>query len=115
VLELIAPGPAPRQLLDPAELARVLGVSRDTIYEHAEALGGHRVGNRHRGRLRFDLDIALERWTHRSSRGGPPGAKRDPGAGKARLRRCQPVGSSAQLLPVHGEQLDLSAEEGLER
>jgi hypothetical protein len=58
----------PSHLVDARMLSRQLGVSRDTVYEHAEALGGRRIGNGPRGRLRFDLDVALAAWTHRSGR-----------------------------------------------
>jgi hypothetical protein len=40
-----------------------LNVSRDTVYAHVERLGGRRIGNGPRGRLRFDLDRALKAWT----------------------------------------------------
>jgi stage V sporulation protein SpoVS len=52
------------QLVDAAALARALGVSRSTVYEHAADLGAIRLGNGRRPRLRFDLQIAHERWTN---------------------------------------------------
>jgi hypothetical protein len=45
---------APQCLVDAATLAEQLGVSRATIYEHAQELGAVRVGAGVRGRLRFD-------------------------------------------------------------
>ena len=61
---------SPRQrphLVDAYELAARLNVSRDTIYQHAKELGGQRIGDGPRGRLRFDLDRAFEAWTSRSN------------------------------------------------
>jgi hypothetical protein len=49
-----------RELLDASELARVLGVERDWIYEHQEQLGAIRLGTGRRPRLRFELTRALE-------------------------------------------------------
>jgi hypothetical protein len=49
-----------REFLDASELARVLGVERDWIYEHQEQLGAIRLGNGRRPRLRFELRRALE-------------------------------------------------------
>jgi hypothetical protein len=57
-----APARASR-LVDARTLADRLGVSRDTVYAHAAELGGKRVGNSARARIRFDLDRALEAWT----------------------------------------------------
>jgi hypothetical protein len=36
----------------------VLGVSRQWVYEHAEELGGQRIGSGKRPRWRFDLTVA---------------------------------------------------------
>ncbi len=41
-------------LVDAAELARRLGVSRSTVYEYAGELGAIRIGAGARARLRFD-------------------------------------------------------------
>jgi hypothetical protein len=49
-----------RELLDASELARVLGVERDWIYEHQDQLGAIRLGNGRRPRLRFELTRAVE-------------------------------------------------------
>jgi hypothetical protein len=54
--------PAPAELVDAATLAHTLGVSRDTVYAHADELGGRRVGDGDRPRLRFNLDEALAAW-----------------------------------------------------
>lgn len=42
------------RLVDAAQLASVLAVERDWVYEHARELGAIRLGGPH-GRLRFDL------------------------------------------------------------
>jgi hypothetical protein len=47
----------PVRYVDAAQLARLLGVDREWVYEHAPRLGGIRLGGG-RGRLRFDLKHA---------------------------------------------------------
>lgn len=51
--------PAPR-FVDAAHVARLLGVERDWVYEHAHQLGGIRLGGP-RGRLRFDRETLPDR------------------------------------------------------
>jgi hypothetical protein len=84
------------RLVDAATLAVELGVSRDFIYTHASELGGERIGDGPRGRLRFDLDQALAAWASRSAGKGPQGP---PAPASTRGRRRQAVGN-ARLLPV---------------
>jgi hypothetical protein len=48
------------RFIDAAAVARLLGVERDWVYEHAEQLGGIRLGGP-RGRLRFDRQMMLAR------------------------------------------------------
>lgn len=53
-------------LVDAAELARILGVSRSVVYANRERFGVVRVGTGSRPRLRFDPDrarAALDRPT----------------------------------------------------
>jgi predicted DNA-binding transcriptional regulator AlpA len=109
VLELLAERDAPRgrsPLVSAGELADVLGVSRDTIYRHAEELGAVRLGpagprSEHGGRrLRFDVDQAIAAWSARQS--GERSQLTDPPAvagGSHRSRRRGP-GSDVPLLPV---------------
>jgi len=52
VAERLRDEPPPR-FVDAATLARLLGVEREWVYEHAEELGAVRLGGP-RGRLRFD-------------------------------------------------------------
>jgi hypothetical protein len=49
-----------REFLDASELARVLGVERDWVYEHQDQLGAIRLGNGRRPRLRFELTRAVQ-------------------------------------------------------
>jgi hypothetical protein len=57
--EHAASDPAAR-LVDAATVARMLGVERDWVYAHADALGAVRLGGP-QGRLRFDLVAMAER------------------------------------------------------
>lgn len=47
-------------LIDARELAERLGVARDWVYANADRLGGVRLGDGPRARLRFDADRARE-------------------------------------------------------
>lgn len=78
----------PMPWLDAQEVARRLGVSRDWVYEHAEELGGTRVGAGVRPRLRFPPDAVESRRTSPSS----PAATRE-----ARKQRPERRG----LIPIH--------------
>ena len=62
VVELLGDGAreATGGYIDASALARELGVERDWVYSHAEALGAIRLGGPH-GRLRFDREIVKER------------------------------------------------------
>jgi hypothetical protein len=85
-------------------------VSRDAVYAHAEELGGMRIGNGPRGRLRFDLDVALQGSTHRSTGEDPGDPKSSSRAGKTTRQRRRPAPVAARLLPVRGELLTVSDE-----
>jgi hypothetical protein len=102
VAELLR-GEQPRtQLVDAATLARVLGVSRDCVYAHAVELGGQRIGAGPRGRLRFDLDRALEAWTSRSVSKESPGPESRSVVRGSTHRRRRRMGSGPELLPIRG-------------
>ncbi len=92
-----SPEPA-RRLLDAARLARLLGVTRQWVYEHANELGAVRLGDGSRPRLRFDPAVATQ-VLERRRRGGLPDAPppSSPGVGRPRRRR-----TSVPLLPVAG-------------
>jgi DNA-binding transcriptional MocR family regulator len=94
--------PPATRLVDASELAKALGVSRETVYEYAAALGARRIGEGPRGRLRFDLNAALEAWTHRSVREGSAARESPARAGNAPARGRRRKGSGEQLLPIRG-------------
>jgi hypothetical protein len=89
-------------LIDAAQLAVLLGVSRDFIYEHADELGALRLGSGPRARLRFDLDAALSRYgsersqTHTANGGGDSDAMPARRSGKRRDGLPQP----GSILPI---------------
>lgn len=100
VAELLRGEQSRTQLVDAATLARVLGVSRDCVYAHAVELGGQRIGAGPRGRLRFDLDSALEAWTSRSISRESQTTQTPVAAGNSSRRRRQRLDSSPELLPI---------------
>lgn len=90
-------------LVDAATLARLLGVSRSTVYDNAAKLGGVQVGNGgRRPRLRFDPERAREAWTVRVP--GESSQNADvPAPAKVRRRSKRAgSGSGVRLLPVRG-------------
>jgi hypothetical protein len=102
VMEMLQGQARSHDLVDAARLAQALGVSRDTVYAHVTELGGRRIGAGPRGRLRFDLDAALERWTCRSVGDGSPRGESPAQAPTPPARGRRPTGSSEQLLPIRG-------------
>jgi len=102
VMEMLQGQARSHDLVDAARLAQALGVSRDTVYAHVTELGGRRIGAGPRGRLRFDLDAALERWTCRSVGERSPSGKAPAQARTPPARRRRPAGSGEQLLPIRG-------------
>ncbi len=91
-----------RRLVDAAKLARMLDVSRDTVYRNAEALGVIRIGAGPGALLRFDPDAVFERWTHRSARERSAGRDVAAQAQKTRRRDAPALGNAGELLPVRG-------------
>jgi hypothetical protein len=86
---------SPNQLVDAATVARLLGVSRATVYANADQLGAIRLGSGKRARLRFDptrLAITDPR--------GELGGAVHPSARRQRSRR--PKKSADHLLPIRG-------------
>lgn len=98
-------GGAVPQAVDAATLAEHLGVTRGFVYEHADELGGVRLGDGPRARLRFDLDRALEAWNARSTseRSQPTRTPAAPGSASA-PRRAR-TGRRAAGLPEPGSVL----------
>jgi hypothetical protein len=77
VLELLDERQA-NDLIEAADLARVLGVGREWVYEHADQLGAIRLGEGPRPRLRFEVGRAVASFNALSAkrrvvslRGGP--------------------------------------------
>jgi hypothetical protein len=70
------------QYVDAAQLAQLLGVERDWVYAHANALGAIRLGGP-RGRLRFDLQRVKAAWPAPAA----PGART--AAGRSRKKRSR--------------------------
>jgi hypothetical protein len=58
VVQLLAQPRSEYDLLDPKQLAREIGVSVDFVYAHATQLGGMRLGEGPKARLRFELAVA---------------------------------------------------------
>jgi DNA-binding transcriptional ArsR family regulator len=104
VLDALEERPITRPpLVDATQVARALGVSRDTVYEHAEALGVRRVGDGIRPRLRFDLDEALAAWTARQASAQSQTARSRLATGNKASRPRRGSGTSIDLLPIRGE------------
>jgi hypothetical protein len=102
VVELLDQRDRPAELIDAAGLARLLGVSRATIYEHREQLGAIHIGDGDRPRLRFDAEKARAAWTRRvpDERSEAPDSPAP--IAVPRRRRAKRSGSEAGLLPVRG-------------
>jgi hypothetical protein len=70
--------PPTARLVDAAELADLLGVARSWVYDNAERIGGVRLGDGPRGRLRFDVERALTAWRDREPEPQPEPQPRAP-------------------------------------
>ena len=82
-------------LIDAAEVARKLGVSRDYVYSHADEFGVIRLGKGPKPRLRFDPVILGEQLSASAVRSCLPSQRRR--SGSVRSTR------SGNLLPIKGE------------
>jgi hypothetical protein len=102
VTERLIAAPQRVRLVDAAALAQTLGISRDCVYSHAAELGGKRIGDGPRGRLRFDLDRALSAWSACSTSKESQAPQTPVAAGGSSRRRRQRLGSSLELLPIRG-------------
>jgi hypothetical protein len=91
-------------LVDATTFARLLGVSRSTVYEHAERLGAIEVGDGDRPRLRFDAEKARAAWSARTGSKRSQPAQMPASAQVRRRRRRAQSGSGARLLPVKGQE-----------
>jgi hypothetical protein len=111
VVELLHKTQAPGGLVDAATAAAALGVSRDCVYSHAAELGGKRIGNGPRGRLRFDLDNARAAWISRSRSGRSPDEETPAQGHVSRQDRTPRLGSGPGLLPIRGTATPLDGSE----
>ncbi len=108
--ELLGSAPAARggngEWITAAEVARLLGVARRWVYDHAEELGASRLGSGPRPRLRFDPDEVAERLGEparvvpaRSDRGRAAPMRGDCGTDSLSLRRRAMVGRQLRKRP----------------
>lgn len=100
VLELLAEREPPSgrsRLVSARELAEVLGVSREYVYEHRDELGAVLVGDGPKPRLRFDVETAVAAATGRQA--GSRSQPLDPPAPAGRSSR-QRRGAAASQLPL---------------
>ena len=97
--------PAAARLLTAAEVAALLGTSRDWVYANRQRLGAVPLGAGKRPRLRFDPAVVALESDRRTSGGAGRGSVADDrpmGAG-VRGRRARGQGEpGAQLLPIRG-------------
>lgn len=89
-----------QSLVSAAELARLLSVSRQTVYGLARELGGERVGTGPRARWRFDPDAARERM--RCLRGSTPTAENASVDGASEATTTRRRSRLPNQLPVPG-------------
>lgn len=85
-------------------VADTIGMSADWVREHAEDLGGRRMGNGPKSRWRFDLAEAVSRFDAAAARSdGERSPAPDPAPPQARRRRRTPAPSGGSpLLPIRG-------------
>jgi hypothetical protein len=94
---------APTELLTAEALARHLGVSRAWVYQRADELGGRRLGDGPRPRLRFDLAEA-EKAMIACSRSKRPQVAVQPSPERKTVNRTKAsMGTNGQLLPIRGQ------------
>jgi DNA-binding transcriptional ArsR family regulator len=108
VLELLDERETPRggrsPLVSAAELADVLGVSRDTVYGHADELGAVRLGaDGPRPRLRFDVEKAIAAWSVRQAGEESQAPDAPAAAGGAGRSRRRGSGSGVPPQPIGGK------------
>lgn len=92
-------------LVTAAELADLLAVSRDYVYEHADELGALRLGSGPKARLRFDPAAVREAMTCSVSKSSPDELASNGGASaptRSRRSARRPNGrpQPGQILPI---------------
>ena len=98
--ELLEQQARPPGLVDAAELARILSVTRSFVYENAELLGAYRLGETgddRKPRLRFDIERA------RAALAGRDKPTLAPTRTAARPRHAASP-TTAPLLPIRGSE-----------
>jgi hypothetical protein len=86
-------------LVDATTVATTLSVSRDWVYAHAAELGGRRIGQGSRRRLRFDLGYVLDTWRS-SEPTGPEDEVQRPHRPRVQRAKPTPASSEGELLPI---------------
>jgi hypothetical protein len=99
VAHLLSSQPRHVDLVAAAAVATELNVSRDWVYAHAAELGGRRIGQGSRGRLRFDLGYVLDAWRSSESAGLRDEAQRPRRSVTQRAKRI-PAPPDGELLPI---------------
>lgn len=78
-----------------SELADYLGVGKDVVYANRARLGGVKLGDGPRARLRFLIDqIELDRWRERKPSAPKPAVPKPPAEVPVRLLRLKPETSA---------------------
>ena len=88
----------PRSLMDANEVAAFLSVDPEWVRDHASVLGGVRLGNGAKPRLRFRLEAIENYLLTRAAQPENP----EPKLGVSRRRRRKASGDLGSLLPIRG-------------
>jgi hypothetical protein len=114
VVYLLLSRPRSVDLVDAATVATALSVSRDWVYAHAAELGGRRIGQGSRGRLRFDLGYVLDTW-QASKLTSPRAAIQHPRKPRTQRAKSTTAMSDSELLPIRRPRGRRKRTEGDER
>jgi excisionase family DNA binding protein len=93
----------PKALVGVREVAEYLGVSQDTVYEHADEWGARRIGKGPKARLRFSLVEVDERLRERASCSASRGSESPaspPTTPVRRPRRRRRTGTNRPVVPI---------------
>jgi hypothetical protein len=89
---LALPGPPADGLVGVAEVAKRIGMGEQWVREHADELGGRRIGNGEKPRHRFDLAEVERRMAREADLPKPTPVR----------HRRRPSSGGVDLLPVRG-------------
>jgi hypothetical protein len=95
----------PAEWIDVHEVARRFSLSEATIYTHADELGGRRLGDGPKARLRFHPPTVAKALTSRGQSNGSQGPGSPADAVKsppARRRRGSSGAQRVPLIPIRG-------------